>query len=208
MDRQPPPQPEFDLTSTATTHPARHPTDVVPMPGDMRAAQGRRLATLVLFVSVAALSVFGIVMLYSATSPMYREELLIRQAVWIGIGMVMALGLWQIEYRHLTNYRHVIILVALLPLFYLAAAHVLVRLNVVSVEFVSGLPFLGHGAIKGAYRWLYIGSRSVQPSEFAKLAIILYVAGYYGSDPRCVESFRKGVFKPMVVIGTVVLAIF
>jgi cell division protein FtsW len=68
------------------------------------------------------------------------------------------------------------------------------------------LPFMGHEA-KGGQRWIPLGSLgSVQPSEFMKLAAILYAADYTVRKAALMDDLRKG-FLPMfgVMVGVGVL---
>ena len=58
--------------------------------------------------------------------------------------------------------------------------------------------------IKGAVRWLRIGPVSVQPSEFAKLFLVLFLAAYYGRLRReRIREFVPGVLVPGVVAAMI-----
>ncbi|MBI2113139.1 MAG: putative lipid II flippase FtsW [Candidatus Wildermuthbacteria bacterium] len=70
------------------------------------------------------------------------------------------------------------------------------------------IPFLG-GPLKGAHRWIYLGQFSVQPSEFLKVAFIVYLAAWLSS--RFYEKkIKKNVFLPFLamlgVIGFLLIA--
>ncbi len=160
---------------------------------------------LLLFV-VLAISIIGLVMLYSTTAAMYGEQKLKHQCVWITAGVISALVLSRLDYRRLGSISHVILLAVTIPLFYLALVHILSKIGM-SKESLSLFPFVGDGATKGAYRWLKIGRRTIQPSEFAKVAIIIFIARYYGTNPRYLRSFKKGLLYPGVIIGAVLFAI-
>lgn len=161
---------------------------------------------LFLLTIVTSLSIFGLVMLYSTTSYMYGEQILKRQAIWILVGIAAAFLIHRVDYRKLGSLSHILLFLVSLPLFYLGTVHILAKLGV-SDAVLSNLPFLGNGAVKGAYRWLRIGSYTIQPSEFAKLAIIIYLARYYGTNPRYIRTFKNGLLRPLALIGVVMFGI-
>jgi len=116
-----------------------------------------------LLLSTLALVSFGIVMVYSASFPVGTERMgdpyhfLKKQAIAAGLGI----GLLVLGAR--MNYRYWQPLA--LPL--LIASIVLLIL-----VFVPGV----RQQIGGAYRWLKIYGFSFQPSELAKLALVIYLA--------------------------------
>lgn len=123
------------------------------------------------FISIVlVLTVLGLVMLYSAS---YNEALihdlphyyfLVRQAMFVGLALVCSII---IRYVPLSWIRK-----AAYPLLLLALGLLLLTL------------FTGFGQERlGSRRWLQIGSLpSLQPSEFAKVAVILFLASYYHFD--------------------------
>jgi cell division protein FtsW len=161
----------------------------------------RRTAMVVLILSVLALSVFGIVMLYSTSAAIYGEKLLIKQAQWIGVGILAATFVYFVDYRWLARYRVPLLILTALPLAYLAGVHVLSTQGV-SPAILNRFPLVRN--VNGAYRWLFIGSISVQPGELAKLAIVLFLATYYGANPRWATQFKRGLFRPLMAVGPVV----
>jgi cell division protein FtsW len=167
----------------------------------------RTIPTLLLciFICVTLQTIMGIVMLYSTTVVTHGEGLLKRQLVWIFLGIIAALAMYRVDYRQIGRRCHWILGIVSLPLVYLATVHVLARVGL-SDGALAMFPFVHE--VNGAYRWLFIGGQSVQPSEFAKLAIVVFVAAYYGGNPRYLQSFRRGVFRPLLAIGAVILAIF
>lgn len=158
---------------------------------------------------VTILMVFGLVMLYSTTAAKSGEHLLKRQALWMLVGIVAMLLVQRVDYRLIGSFSLPALVLICLPLFYLFIAHVLVKLHPFGLteSHVSSLPFLSRGAVKGTYRWLTIGNCTVQPSEFAKLAIILFLARYFGTSPRCTESFKYGVLHPLLIVGVVLFLV-
>lgn len=165
----------------------------------------RRTAPFCLLVAVTLLSAFGIAMLYSTTADTYGERILTRQVVWMVTGAGLALAVNVVGYRRLGRWSVWILLAVALPLLYLVLGHVLDRLGVPD-SILGRMPFT-EGAINGSWRWLKIGPFSVQPSEFAKVAIILYLTHYYSSNPRYLDDFRKGLCLPLGIVGGVIVLV-
>ena len=65
-----------------------------------------------------------------------------------------------------------------------------------ALVFIPGIGFF-HG---GAHRWLNIGFFSFQPSEFLKLAYIIYLAAWLESKSKSISSFKFG-FLPFVIMS-------
>ena len=167
----------------------------------------RATYTLIFLLSVVTiLSIFGLVMLYSTTAAIFGEQKLTYQLIWTTVGIAVALLIHRLDYRRVGAASHILLFLVTIPLVYLAVIHVLARFGIAE-SVLSGLPFVGDGPTKGTYRWLKIGNRTIQPSEFAKLVIILYLARYYGTNPRYVRSFKKGLLRPLAVVGFVICAI-
>jgi len=64
------------------------------------------------------------------------------------------------------------------------------------------IPFIGKGA-NGARRWLPLGLMNFQPSEFAKLGVLLYVANYMVRKLDVKERFFRAVLPIAAAIGVV-----
>lgn len=118
-----------------------------------------------LLMIVIILTVFGFFMILSASAPMAVStsgDTLVfvrKQAVWAVIGLLaMGLGMTLSLDRLRTLTKPMLFGSALL----LIATH---------------LPGMGH-SVYGATRWLKLGPFSIQPSEFAKIAILLFLADF------------------------------
>lgn len=95
-------------------------------------------------------------------------------------------------------------LVLLLPLaFWLRSGWAWLLLGLASLVVVL-IPGVGK-EVYGAQRWLAIGPLSLQPSEFAKLAVLVYLAGYLVRQAREVRHEWSGFIKPAGVLGLVAL---
>jgi len=151
--------------------------------------QGRKSsgAVTTLVFCVSALFVLGLVMLYSAGMSGKGSELLIRQLVWGTVGLMSCLVVASLDYSVLRKLAW--------------PAYLLAVLLLIAV-LVFGEP------VNGARRWLEYGGFRVQPSEFAKLALILLLAWYCERYMRHMHTFRRGVVRPALLIAVVLGLIF
>ncbi|NGZ04538.1 MAG: rod shape-determining protein RodA, partial [Nitrospira sp. WS238] len=94
----------------------------------------------------------------SGTTPYYLKQLM-----WIGLGAAAFLIMWAADYHDLARFA------------YPAYAFILLMLVFVLFEGRTS---------KGAQRWIAMGPFSFQPSEFAKLILVLVLAHYYSKAPR------------------------
>jgi cell division protein FtsW (lipid II flippase) len=147
-----------------------------------------------LFPLVALLACFGLVMIYRIDDTLARQ-----QAQWfvIGLGLFAATIIGARDYRALERYRYTIAFVGIGLLL---------------------LPRL-FSPVNGAYLSIQIGSLSVQPAEFAKIAIVVFLASYL-RDTRQVMILASrrilGVtipplkhFGPLLVVwGTAMVLLF
>ncbi len=148
-----------------------------------------KLAVTVLTFCVAALLALGMVMLYSSSMTQVGARYLIMQLIWCGLGLVLCVGAASLDYRVLRKLA--------LPLFCISLA-LLALVLVKHIGVVRG----------GARRWFSFGRVSFQPSELAKIALILILAWYGERFQRQMPSWKRGVFIPGIAIGlTLVLII-
>jgi len=61
--------------------------------------------------------------------------------------------------------------------------------------------------INGARRWLTFGFFSIQPTEMAKLAVVLYLAAFLSNPNRRITDWRRGFLPPVVVVGSLCILI-
>lgn len=129
---------------------------------------------------------FGVVMVFSASSVeatvAFRDpfHFLKRQAVFAALALVVMLGLAHLDYRRLK--------VLTYPA--LGGVTALLLLSVVGFGHSGG----------GAARWLRLGPIHIQPSEAAKLALVLWLAYSLEKKQGKVHSFSIG-FLPHVVMA-------
>ena len=139
---------------------------------------------------VVALLMWGMVMVYSASIAMpdnpkfaryAQTHFLVRHVISIAIGFAVALLAFQVPMETWEK--------AARPLFVTS----LVLLAAVLI------PHVGKG-VNGARRWISLGIMNFQPSEFAKLAVIIYAADYMVRKMDVKERF----FRAVLPIGTAV----
>jgi len=116
-----------------------------------------RSADPILLVTSLALTAFGILAVYVAGTD-DREGYALNQTLGFVIGLLGAVPLALMDYRRLKGY---------LPLLYGVTIVMLLAVTVVGAS------------AKGAQRWIDIGLVQVQPSEFAKLLVVVVLAGYF-----------------------------
>jgi len=72
---------------------------------------------------------------------------------------------------------------------------------ILSLAFLGMIAVLLVGTeVNGAHRWLRLGPVNIQPSEFAKPAIIFFLAGYLYRRQREVIDTIKGFMKPLIIL--------
>lgn len=139
-----------------------------------------------LLVSVVALVVFGLVMLYSASwdfslgafdDPLYMFN---RQVKWLGLGVAVALILAFFDYHY---WRRLVV-----------PAMAVTMILLVVVLLTNEIRF-------GAKRSIFDGS--VQPSELAKLVAILYLSVWLYAKKQFLQDISLGLVPLGVILGVV-----
>ena len=51
-----------------------------------------------------------------------------------------------------------------------------------------------------AQSWIVLGARKIQPSEFAKLSVIIYLAAVYSKKQTYINQMNKGVFPQLIYL--------
>ncbi len=67
-----------------------------------------------------------------------------------------------------------------------------------------GVTFVLGGETKGATRWLRFGGFGIQPSEFAKFALLFHLCALISSKGEAIKDFKKGLVPMMIWIAAVV----
>jgi cell division protein FtsW len=78
----------------------------------------------------------------------------------------------------------------------------IILLGTVVILTVVLIPGIGQVA-GGSRRWIGFGSIGLQPSELAKLGVVIYLAHYLARKKEKVRSFWQGVLPPIIVLGVI-----
>jgi cell division protein FtsW len=148
----------------------------------------RRLQTdKVLFGTVVALTLFGALMVFSASAVVAAEKFgssnyfLIRQLAWAAAGLAALLVLMYVDYRRL--------------------ASPLVVFTALSVQMLLLVAVLFTPRTHNTHRWLHLGPASLQPSEFAKLVVVLFMAYFLEQRAGKVNDFVHTLLPVGLVSG-------
>lgn len=140
------------------------------------------------------LIVAGLVMIYSASAVIALRQhgdsfyFLKRQALWAALGGVGFVLAARIDYRRWRPFA-----VPLVAISALALVLVLV-------------PGIG-AQINGARRWLSLGPLTVQPSEAARLALVIYLADFIARRPERMGAFVRGLLPALTIAGVLLALI-
>lgn len=136
----------------------------------------------------------GFIMIYSSSSLYAYEKFhdasfyLKRHIVHFIIGLMLAAYVIKLDYKKIRNY-----------------AKILLAISIFSLILVL-VPGLGHEA-GGARRWIKLWGVGFQPSEFAGLFLIIYLADLLERKQTCIRNFFHGFMPPLVISGIVILLI-
>ena len=140
-----------------------------------------------LFISTISLSLFGVIMIYSASyiwaSYKYNNpfKYVINQGIFMIIGIIFMITISKIDYKIYHKYSNKLLLGCLILL-------VLVLIP-------------GIGTVRnGSRSWFGIGSLGIQPSEFTKLALIIFTSKYLVKNGDNMKSFVKGLLPILIVV--------
>ena len=158
------------------------------------------------FAYVMILLVVGIVMMSSASYAWAYSEhggdglfYAKNQAKHAVIGFIAMIFFMKMDYHNFKNIK--------LP--------ILKKLNIASFLYIGGIVLLvavllignDEGGSMGARRWIDIGPLNLQPSEVAKLALIIFFAYSMERDGKKMNTFRTGVVKYAAILGVYLLLI-
>jgi cell division protein FtsW len=144
-----------------------------------------------LFIAIVLILVtLGVLILASASSAKYDDATYFvkRQLIWLAVAFCAATVAARVDYR---RYQYLAIPLAALSVLML----ILVR-----------IPGIGH-TINGSWRWFKIGPLTVQPSEIAKLAIIILFSWWLARSQRRIDELKRGILIPFGLLACFALPI-
>ncbi len=148
----------------------------------------------ILQVSAFSLAALGLTMIFIASNVMAQAQyqdpyyFIKRQAMYglLGVGALL-LGR-RINYHNYKRWVYRILLIAFVGLL------------------LVFFPVIG-GKVRGAARWLKLGPLTLQPSEFAKLAVVLFLAYSLARKQEKMKYFAIGFLPHMIVAGVFIALI-
>lgn len=140
----------------------------------------------IIYIVVALLG-FSIVTVYSTDLATFgaggKSYQLTKHILWILIGSILLVTMANIDYHYLQK----------------------LRIPILVMSFILLLLVLipGIGTVtNGARRWMRLGhTLGIQPSEFAKLAIIIFVSAYIAKNQSRMSEFKCGFMIPIIIIA-------
>ena len=140
----------------------------------------------IIYIVVALLG-FSIITVYSTDLATFgaggKNYQLTKHLLWVLIGSILLITMAKIDYHYLQK----------LGIPILVMSFVLLLLVLIP----------GIGTVtNGARRWIRLGhTLGIQPSEFAKLAIIIFVSAYIAKNQSRMSEFKCGFMIPIVIIA-------
>lgn len=148
----------------------------------------RRDFDLWIFITILLLLAIGVSMVYSASSYYAlrkfgsKEYYLIRQLIWSTIGVFVMLFVSRLDYKRLSRLSPILVLVSMVLLILVI------------------IPGIG-SRVNGSWRWFNFGFASFQPSEMAKLSIILFFSFTLSKKSEKLQYFWKGLVPYLLIVG-------
>lgn len=150
----------------------------------------------ILIIVTLALLTIGMIMVYSASAVWASYKMgdsfffLKRQLLFAGLGVVAMFFIAKIDYWVWRSYSKIILIVCFV---------LLILVLIPGVGLVRG----------GARSWIGIGAFSIQPSEFMKFAMIIFLAKFLAEKQKVITSFKQGLLPALsfvfVAFGMIML---
>ncbi|MCL1911702.1 MAG: rod shape-determining protein RodA [Leptospirales bacterium] len=139
-----------------------------------------------LIAAVTLIALIGCLLIYSGGfDPIEKTNngLYKKQIIWFVIGFIFMMVFAFINYHQLGDYSHYIYIALILLLC---------------------ATFLG-GSIRNIKAWLYFGTFSIQPAEFMKLGVVIFLARILEARERDIKHFREIVLASIIFIIPIII---
>jgi len=140
-----------------------------------------------LLTTTLLLGGFGLIMVLSSSGITAERDFadkyffFKRQLMYTGVGLACMIACMQMPRKMLYGLTYVWVALAVIML---------------------GLCLTPFGVnVKGASRWISLGPANIQPLEFAKIALVLYLAYFFARKQDLVKTFSVGFLPPFIVTG-------
>lgn len=139
--------------------------------------------TLIILSTLMLLGI-GVIIVYSASAVLAAQKMgdaffyAQRQLMWAVLGIISMFAMMNYDYHKLKKIAKPLLIICFL--------------------FLIAVAIPGIGTVRGGSRaWLGIGSLGIQPSEFAKLGIIIYFAHMLSRYQDRIVEFKRGLLPPL-----------
>jgi cell division protein FtsW len=142
----------------------------------------------IILILAFILTGFGLVMVYSASHVHAYFEFgdsayfFKRQLAFVILGLFGMFVTMNIPFIHYKKF---------VPLILFGLLAVMILVLIPGIGSTSG----------GAQRWLNLGFTRIQPAEFVKLGLMIYLASIYSKKQQYINDFYRGVVPPLVVVA-------
>ncbi|MCJ7843265.1 FtsW/RodA/SpoVE family cell cycle protein [Lederbergia sp. NSJ-179] len=134
------------------------------------------------------LSLFGLIMIYSASMVIAIQKYNVpadyfyeKQKINLLIGFIAFLFFAIFPYKAFRNKK------------------LLITMTIVSILGLLAVSVIGHNA-NNAQSWIELGARRIQPSEFVKLSVIIYLSAVYANKQKYIDQLNIGVLPPVIYL--------
>jgi len=149
----------------------------------------KRISIKVFFLTLILIGI-GFVMIFSSSSP-YAKELYNDQFYFFKhhlinfiVGLTLQLMVMKFDYRKYTNMSGILLVLSIMLLL---------------LVFMPGIGY----SVRGSCRWITFGPIRFQPSEFVKIAMLIYFADYIEKKKDRIKSFVSGLLPALFIIGVI-----
>lgn len=144
----------------------------------------------ILFGAVVALVLLGALMVFSASAVMAAERygssyyFFLRQLAWAGLGLTLMFAIMNVDYHRLATPQ--------------------VIFSAVGLELLLLVLVLFRAPSHNAHRWFSVGPVSFQPSEFSKVAVVVFLAYFLDQRREDVNGWKHTLLPVGLVVGATV----